>query len=122
MVGDERSGLTSVASRQPVQGAEAFRHEATVRDRLARCEQRNDYGHRMDDDLVRVGALRVPLGTARTWLRDYFDEDSNRRSTRPFAFPAYEAFDTGSTPETLNDGDLLAPALLNVQPSLAAFY
>jgi len=76
----------------------------------------------MDNDLVRVGALRVPLGTARTWLRDYFDEDSNRRSTRPFAFPAYEDFDTGSASETLNDGDLLVPALLNVRPSLAAFY
>ena len=74
------------------------------------------------DDLVRVGALMVPLGTATKWITDYFDEDSNLRSTQPYAFPAYEDFDTGSAPETLNDGDLLAPALLNVRPSLAAFY
>jgi len=76
----------------------------------------------MDEDLVRVGALKVHLGTAKTWIKNYFDEDRNRESKEPYAFPAYEDFDTGSAPETLNDGDLLAPALLNVRPSLAAFY
>lgn len=76
----------------------------------------------MDEDLVRVGALMVPLGTARTWLRDYFDEDRNRGSEQPYAFPAYDNFDSGSGATTLNDGDLLTPALLNVRPGLAAFY
>lgn len=52
----------------------------------------------------------------------YFDEERNRVSKTPYAFSAYHHFDSGSGPTELNDGDLLAPALLNVRPSVAAFY
>lgn len=61
------------------------------------------------------------MTTARCWIGDYFDAARNRDSPHPFA-PAYDRYRSGSTADELNDGDLMAPALLNVRPSLAAFY
>ena len=73
-------------------------------------------------DLLNVGALKVPMAEATVWVREYFDADANLRSKAPYAYPAYDGLDTGSGPNELNDGDLLAPALLNVRPTISAFY
>lgn len=42
--------------------------------------------------------------------------------TGTYAYPAYDSYEAGSDPDHLSDGDLLAPVLLNVRPSVKAFY
>lgn len=79
----------------------------------------------MGGETVRVGGRRVALDQARQWIWQYFDAEANRAAAvvakgRPYAFPVYDRMDTGSGPDELNDGDLLAPALLNVTPKLHA--
>jgi len=39
----------------------------------------------------------------------------------PYAYPFYDRMDTGSGPDELDDGDLLAPVLLNVPVTIVAF-
>ncbi len=46
----------------------------------------------------------------------------DQHSASPYAYPAYDTYDSGSGPFELNDGDLLAPALLNAAPTVRAFY
>lgn len=58
---------------------------------------------------------------ARTWVAEYFNVD-NQHLSSPYAYPAYDTYDSGSGPSQLNDGDLLAPALLNAAPTIRAFY
>jgi hypothetical protein len=67
----------------------------------------------------------MALDQARQWIRQYFDAEANRAAAaapkgKPYAFPIYDRMDTGSGPNELNDGDLLAPVLLNVAPKLHA--
>lgn len=72
---------------------------------------------------VRIGRVVVPLETASIWVRDYTNEARNVVSERPYAFPAYDRYDGGSTePDRLTDGDLLAPGLLNVPLKIRSFY
>lgn len=71
---------------------------------------------------IYVGARTVSQVDAERWIVEYFDEASNRTTNKPYAYPAYDALDTGSSPNELNDGDLLAPTLLNAAPTIAAFY
>ncbi|MGW1539064.1 DUF6308 family protein [Streptomyces sp. NPDC002309] len=64
---------------------------------------------------------------AARWVRSYFDESANRAAAaakggKPFAYPSYDRMATGSGPDELNDGDLLAPLLLNAGPTIAAVY
>lgn len=74
-------------------------------------------------DTVQVGCVPIPLATATQWIREYTDVETNRTSERPYAFPAYDRYDGGTTdPGTLTDGDLLAPVLLNVQVKVRTFY
>lgn len=42
--------------------------------------------------------------------------------TGTYSYPAYDTYEAGSDPHHLSDGDLLAPVLLNVRPSVNAFY
>lgn len=71
-------------------------------------------------DLIRVGHVKVPLGTAEDWVRAYTDEEANRTGSAPYAYPAYDRFAGQTTePPLLTDGDLLAPVLLNVRLSTA---
>jgi len=56
------------------------------------------------------------------WLTDYFNADVNQTARKPYAYPAYDTFDAGSKPDEVNDGDLLAPRMLNAAPTIAAFY
>jgi hypothetical protein len=72
-------------------------------------------------DLIRIGGRRASLTEAHTWLAAYFDQQ-NRNSRTPYAYPAYDEYRPGSGPFELNDGDLLAPALLNAAPTVRAFY
>ncbi|MFF4690489.1 DUF6308 family protein [Streptomyces sp. NPDC001307] len=79
----------------------------------------------MSGETVRVGGRCVALDQARQWIWQYFDAEANRAAAaaakgRPYAFPIYDRMDTGSGPNELNDGDLLAPVLLNVAPKLHA--
>lgn len=76
----------------------------------------------MTTDTVRVGGIPIPWAQAEGWVHDYFDADANRLSRKPYAYPAYDLLATGSRSNELNDGDLLAPTLLNAAPSIAAFY
>ncbi|MEV4511367.1 DUF6308 family protein [Dactylosporangium sp. NPDC049525] len=71
------------------------------------------------DEFVHVGALHVPrreaLAAARTYL--------NPAVGVHFAYPAYEAYQPHHDPDQLDDADLLAPVLLNVNRlSLEAYY
>lgn len=76
----------------------------------------------MTQDSVRVGALTVGMAAAACWVAEYFDAAANRYGQKPYAFPAYDRLVTRSGPDELNDGDLLAPSLLNVRLSIRAFY
>lgn len=72
---------------------------------------------------VQIGRVEIPIQIASTWIRDYTDAANNLVSQRPYAFPAYDRYDGGTTePDQLTDGDLLAPGLLNVPVSVRSFY
>lgn len=71
--------------------------------------------------LIQIGGRSASMADARDWVSRYFNE-SNRDSKKPYAYPAYDHYDSGSGPFDLNDGDLLAPALLNATPSVQGFY
>ncbi|MFJ5120521.1 DUF6308 family protein [Kitasatospora sp. NPDC088548] len=76
---------------------------------------------------ISVGGHRISVAEAAKWVRAYFDEQANTAAAaakggKPFAYPVYDRLDTGSGPDGLNDGDLLAPLLLNVAPSIAAVF
>ncbi|WP_076263688.1 DUF6308 family protein [Intrasporangium flavum] len=72
---------------------------------------------------VRIGRVVITLDTASAWIRDYTNSAGNMVSARPFAFPAYDNYDGGTTePDRLTDGDLLAPGLLNVPVKIRSFY
>lgn len=69
----------------------------------------------MDTEL-RVGGRSVDRLQARDLARRYLS------GSGAFGYPAYDAFDAGAGPWRLSDGDLLAPALLNVTVRVPAFY
>ncbi|GAA2786760.1 hypothetical protein GCM10010521_75570 [Streptomyces rameus] len=84
-------------------------------------------GGGVSDRKVRVGGRDVEFEVAARWVRSYFDESANRaaaaaKGVKPFAYPAYDRMTTGSGPDELNDGDLIAPLLLNAGPTIAAVY
>lgn len=76
----------------------------------------------MSSSHLQIGGRVIELATAESWIDHYFDQEKNTTSRRPYAYPAYDKLATGSGPDELNDGDLLAPALLNAAPSITAFY
>ncbi len=71
---------------------------------------------------IRVGARWVDYDTAHGWVMEYFDADKNLAARRPFAYPAYDHLQTGTEPDKLNDGDLLAPGMLNAPINVAGLY
>lgn len=74
-------------------------------------------------DLICVGSVEIPFGTAVEWIRRYTDEGRNTTDASPYAYPAYDRYDQeGNDPHRLSDGDLLAPALLNVRVKIRTFY
>lgn len=70
---------------------------------------------------ISIGQVSIPFDDALQWIREYTDPVRST-SKNPFAYPAYDALDTGSDVNHLNDGDLLACTLLNVRLSASAFY
>ena len=66
-----------------------------------------------------VGNRTIPLNTATKWVAEYTDPDT-ADPKKPFGYPWYDTYDTGWS-DLLVDGDLLAPGLLNVQVSIAAY-
>ncbi len=74
------------------------------------------------DDHVRVGGVSISMRVAAAWIHQYTDP-RHIGSTTPYAFPAYDRYQAvDRAPLSLSDADLLAPVLLNVAPSLRAYY
>jgi hypothetical protein len=65
---------------------------------------------------LRIGGVKLDRPSAWENARAYLSGDGG------YGYPAYDAFDAGSGPWTLSDGDLLAPVLLNVRMQIPAFY
>jgi hypothetical protein len=74
-------------------------------------------------DQVQVGRVTVGLETAVRWTAEYTDAETNRSTSDPYAYPAYDAYENETNdPRRITDADLLAPVLLNVGISIRAFY
>jgi hypothetical protein len=72
---------------------------------------------------LRVGSKLVSFDKAQAWARAYLGAEANRRSSKPFAFPAYDDYNAeDNRSNDLTDADLLAPVLLNVGISIRSFY
>jgi hypothetical protein len=65
---------------------------------------------------LRIGGADVDREQARDKAQRYLSGQGG------YGYPAYDAFDAGAGPWRLSDGDLLAPALLNVTVRVPAFY
>jgi len=65
-----------------------------------------------------IGNRSVTTGDATQWVSDY--TTTPKDPNKPYGYPWYDTYDTGDSP-LLVDGDLLAPVLLNVRPSIAAY-
>lgn len=72
-------------------------------------------------ETISVGRVVVPIDKAKQWVREYTDP-KRKAGKKPYAYPAYDAYASGSASTELNDGDILAPALLNSTPSVSAVY
>jgi hypothetical protein len=73
----------------------------------------------MTREMIRIGALEVPDDQVASVFSTYVNVDVDPAD--PFAYPYYDGLVTGSGSDDLNDGDLLAPTLLNAAPSIAGF-
>ncbi|WP_330342557.1 DUF6308 family protein [Streptomyces sp. NBC_00557] len=78
----------------------------------------------MTEQLLHIGGRSLTVTAAADWVTRYFDENANRhaaatRAGGVYAWPAYDRLDTGSGPNEANDGDFLAPGMLNAGPSIA---
>jgi hypothetical protein len=62
-----------------------------------------------------VGGTEVDESDARRWVSEYLD------GRKWYGYPYYDKLNTGSDEFSLNDGDLLAPTLLNAAPSIRSF-
>lgn len=70
-----------------------------------------------DQNTLRVGGEIVERAQAFEWAREYLTGAS------AWAYPAYDAYDPRSNPDRIEDADLLAPVLLNVNRlTLKAYY
>jgi hypothetical protein len=72
---------------------------------------------------VSIGKFEVPIDRAISWVSAYTDGDINRESAAPFAYPAYDRYNSNANdPAVLHDADLMAPGLLNVPIKIRSFY
>lgn len=73
-------------------------------------------------DHVLVGGVPIPFRIAQRWVGEYTSV-TNARSTYPYAYPAYDRYETErNDPRRLTDADFLAPGLLNVQVKIRSYY
>lgn len=75
-----------------------------------------DPSNRQTSYPLKIGGVALDRQEAFDAGKRYFD------GTGAYAYPAYDAYDGGAGPWRLSDGDLLAPVLLNVRTSIAAYY
>lgn len=68
--------------------------------------------------MLTIGNRSVSTDQATTWIAEYTSDKVDPK--KPYGYPWYDTFDTGPS-NLLVDGDLLAPVLLNVRPSIAAY-
>jgi hypothetical protein len=66
---------------------------------------------------IRIGGVDIDRARARSAAAQYLAAQGHR-----FGYPAYDAFDAGSGPFRVGDGDQLTPVLLNVPVSVKTFY
>jgi hypothetical protein len=105
----------------PVPQASPKSHQHRDADECTRSDTQVSLAFRTMSDLIRIGGRSCSTTDAERWITEYFSPE-NRTSSTPYAHPAYDEYDSGSGPFELNDGDLLAPALLNAAPTMRAFY
>ena len=71
---------------------------------------------------IRVGKVRVSLGTATAWVAQYTRAE-RAGSRSPYSYPAYDLFEKDHNERfRLSDADLLAPGLLNVPVKVRSYY
>jgi len=68
-----------------------------------------------------VGCYEMPLEAAKVIIHTYTARTARLRRKDFYAWPYYDGYNSGSLPDELNDGDLLAPVLLNVNPAIHGF-
>jgi len=66
--------------------------------------------------MIKVGGCEVAVDDARKWVGTYLNG-----ATGQYGYPSYDGYTTNDDPVRLCDGDLLAPALLNVQVRISSF-
>lgn len=66
--------------------------------------------------MLHVGAHEIHEDDARERVHAYLNDEERR-----YSYPAYDLYRTNDDPDSLCDGDLLAPVLLNVGISIVAF-
>jgi hypothetical protein len=72
---------------------------------------------------VKVGQVEISLAKAVDWVRAYTDVEANTSGPAPYAFPAYDEYESETNePRRITDADLLAPVLLNVRLPIRSFY
>lgn len=73
-------------------------------------------------ETVRVGRIEMSAERAIELVQQYTSVGADPKARNPRSYPAYDLLATGTSADELNDGDLLAPVLLNVQVSIRAMY
>lgn len=75
------------------------------------------------EPILHVGSIEILESRAIDIVRTYTAEPAELPLTKRdyYAWPYYDFFDAGSTNDEINDGDLLAPVLLNVNPRIHGF-
>lgn len=67
-------------------------------------------------ELIQIGGCEVVVDDAREWVGTYLNG-----ATGQYGYPSYDGYTTNDDAVRLCDGDLLAPALLNVQVRIMSF-
>ena len=67
---------------------------------------------------LRIGNRAISYDKAKKRIIEYTSEPANPK--KPYAYPWYDTYDTGTSNE-LCDADFLAPVLLNAPPTIAAY-
>lgn len=75
------------------------------------------------DTITLGGHPAIPMRKATEWVEEYTNAKVSVVADEPFAFPAYDHYRADDNlPSVLDDGDLLAPILLNVTISIRSYY
>lgn len=74
-------------------------------------------------EMIDIGSVQIDLAKAENWVRKYTDAKKNITGKNPYAYPAYDRYEQETNdPMRITDADHLAPTLLNVPPTVRAFY